>query len=205
MAPFVQVTDTPGLLYRPDEERNAMEKLTVATLEHLPTAALFVMDLTEECGCSVQQQWSLRTELLQRFPHKLWVDVISKADVLEEELDSTRELGHEPIPGVEATPRDATQVVCIPPPTGSFWGCIDYRACISWHQSVNCWLLSSTNSPDKPANFGASCRTSAAVDCALSARPAQDWLPDCRQVGAVFSHTWYTMDHPSWHTIKDAA
>jgi len=52
--PWLQVTDTPGLLSRPDEFRNAMEKLTLAALEHLPTRVLFVADLTEECGTSLQ-------------------------------------------------------------------------------------------------------------------------------------------------------
>ena len=45
-----QVTDTPGLLARPDDQRNTMEQLTLAALGCLPTAVLFVIDLTEECG-----------------------------------------------------------------------------------------------------------------------------------------------------------
>ena len=48
-----QVTDTPGLLARANAERNAMERLTLACLAHLPTRVLFVMDLTAECGTSV--------------------------------------------------------------------------------------------------------------------------------------------------------
>jgi len=47
------VTDTPGLLARPDADRNAMEHLTLACLAHLPTRVLFVLDLTAECGTSV--------------------------------------------------------------------------------------------------------------------------------------------------------
>lgn len=107
----VQVTDTPGLLYRPDEERNAMEMLTVATLEHLPTAALFVLDLTEGCGCSVQDQWEIRKELLQRFPYKLWIDVITKADLLEEEFDEARSMGTGALPALQAVPSSAEQAV----------------------------------------------------------------------------------------------
>lgn len=38
-----QVTDTPGLLNRGDEERNRMEMLTLAVLEYLPTSVLFVV------------------------------------------------------------------------------------------------------------------------------------------------------------------
>ncbi|KAG1665231.1 hypothetical protein FOA52_011419 [Chlamydomonas sp. UWO 241] len=75
-----QVTDTPGLLNRPDEERNKMELLTLATLQHLPTTVLFVVDLTEECGTSVEDQWAIRCEIAARFPTKPWIDVFSKED-----------------------------------------------------------------------------------------------------------------------------
>ena len=88
-----------------------MEKLTVATLEWLPTAAVFVIDLTEECGCSVQQQWQVRSELLQRFPHKLWIDVLSKADLLEEEFNFADEAGAESPSSPDALPHDAVQMV----------------------------------------------------------------------------------------------
>ncbi|KAJ9520108.1 hypothetical protein QJQ45_030036 [Haematococcus lacustris] len=78
-----QVTDTPGLLARPDQERNKMELLTLAALACLPTSVLFVMDLTEECGTSVQEQWRIRREVRDRFPEKGWIDVFSKADMLQ--------------------------------------------------------------------------------------------------------------------------
>jgi nucleolar GTP-binding protein len=79
-----QVTDTPGLLDRDDPERNAMERLTLACVAHLPEAAvLFVVDLTEGCGQSVAAQWRVRTRLRRAFPDRAWVDVVSKADLLE--------------------------------------------------------------------------------------------------------------------------
>ncbi|KAH7289275.1 hypothetical protein KP509_31G067600 [Ceratopteris richardii] len=56
-----QVTDTPGLLKRPDEERNNMEKLTLAALSYLPTAVLYVHDLTGECGVKVYDQLLIAT------------------------------------------------------------------------------------------------------------------------------------------------
>jgi GTP1/Obg family GTP-binding protein len=87
-----------------------MELLTVATLEHLPTAALFVMDVTENCGCSCQQQWEIRTELLERFPHKLWIDVITKVDLLEEEIDAVDDLEASQ-PRRDVLPKDAVQMV----------------------------------------------------------------------------------------------
>ena len=58
--PPAPAADTPGLLNRAEEDRNAMERLTLACLQHLPTAVLFVADLTGECGTSVANQWQIR-------------------------------------------------------------------------------------------------------------------------------------------------
>lgn len=38
------------------DERNNIEKLTLAALAHLPTAVLYVHDLTGECGTTVSDQ-----------------------------------------------------------------------------------------------------------------------------------------------------
>eukprot|EP01018_Ginkgo_biloba_P025939 Gb_02848 [translate_table: standard] len=77
-----QVTDTPGLLRRLDDDRNNMEKLTLAALSYLPSAIMFVHDLSGDCGTSVSDQFFIYKEMRQRFGHQLWVDVISKADLL---------------------------------------------------------------------------------------------------------------------------
>ncbi|CAO2825647.1 unnamed protein product [Amaranthus hypochondriacus] len=79
-----QVTDTPGVLRRSDDERNNLEKLTLAVLTHLPTAVLYVHDLTGECGTSVSDQFTTYTEIRRRFSNHLWLDVVSKCDLLHE-------------------------------------------------------------------------------------------------------------------------
>ena len=61
-----------------------MERLTIACLEHLPTAVLFVVDLTGEAGTSLRNQLLIQRSLRARFPLKPWVDVFSKADLLGE-------------------------------------------------------------------------------------------------------------------------
>ncbi|KAF5843823.1 hypothetical protein DUNSADRAFT_5060 [Dunaliella salina] len=81
-----QVTDTPGVMSRGDDERNKMELLTLAALDCLPTSVLFVMDLTEECGTSIADQWAIRRELRARYAGKPWIDAFSKCDMLVEEL-----------------------------------------------------------------------------------------------------------------------
>ena len=80
-----QVTDTPGVLRRATLERNAMEMLTLASLEHLPTSVLFVVDPTGSCGTSTADQLAIRDELKRQFPGKPWLDVLSKADLVREE------------------------------------------------------------------------------------------------------------------------
>ena len=79
-----QVMDSPGLLLRPDEERNEMESLTLAAMQHLPTAVMYVMDLSGEAGdkcSSVHDQLLLRKDMRNRFPRRPWIDVVSKYDL----------------------------------------------------------------------------------------------------------------------------
>jgi hypothetical protein len=80
---FFQITDTPGLLARPDPDRNAMERLTLATVAHLPAVVLFVADAVGASGSSPAAQWSVRADLRAAAgPDAPWIDVLSKADLL---------------------------------------------------------------------------------------------------------------------------
>ncbi|CAN0367091.1 unnamed protein product [Laminaria digitata] len=86
--------DTPGVLSRPDGERNEMEALTLASMQHLPTAVVFVMDLSGYSGLQSSlenQQMEVRHELRKRFPRRPWLDVVSKADLPRLELDKAKE------------------------------------------------------------------------------------------------------------------
>jgi nucleolar GTP-binding protein len=79
-----QIMDSPGLLVRPDDERNEMEALTLAAMQHLPTAVMFVMDLSGAAGdkcSSIEDQLILRTSIRKRFPRRPWIDVLSKFDL----------------------------------------------------------------------------------------------------------------------------
>lgn len=81
----VQVMDTPGLLNRPEEERNEMEMLTFASMYHLPTAVIFVVDAIGHAGDRVPlaAQLQIRREMRARFPKRPWLDVLSKADLID--------------------------------------------------------------------------------------------------------------------------
>ena len=79
-----QIMDSPGLLVRPDDERNEMEALTLAAMQHLPTAVCYVMDLSGNAGdkcSSIEDQLILRKEIRTRFPRRPWIDIVSKYDL----------------------------------------------------------------------------------------------------------------------------
>jgi nucleolar GTP-binding protein len=76
-----QVVDTPGLLDRPMEERNDIERQTVAALSHLQGVVLYILDPSEHCGYPLASQLSLAEDL------KNWIGlpmliVANKADLL---------------------------------------------------------------------------------------------------------------------------
>jgi len=85
-----QVMDTPGVLARAEEERNPMEGLTLAAVEHLPSAVVFVMDLSGTSGAqsAPQLQLRVREQVHARYPTRPWLDVCTKADLpLSDEID----------------------------------------------------------------------------------------------------------------------
>jgi hypothetical protein len=62
-----QIMDSPGMLRRDDSRpRNKLEELTLAAMSHLPTAVMYVMDLSGGAGdkcLSMEDQLVLRREL----------------------------------------------------------------------------------------------------------------------------------------------
>jgi nucleolar GTP-binding protein len=51
-----QVIDTPGILDHPLEEMNTIEMQSITAMAHLRCAILYFMDLSEQCGYSVEAQ-----------------------------------------------------------------------------------------------------------------------------------------------------
>ncbi|VDL95137.1 unnamed protein product [Schistocephalus solidus] len=89
-----QVIDTPGVLDRPLDEHNTIEMVAITALAHLQAAVVYIMDLSEQCGYSIQQQVSLFNSLRPLFTNKPLVVVANKTDVrsLAEIPDEDREL-----------------------------------------------------------------------------------------------------------------
>jgi nucleolar GTP-binding protein len=51
-----QVIDTPGVLDHPLEEMNTIEMQSITALAHLRSCVMYFMDLSEQCGYSVEAQ-----------------------------------------------------------------------------------------------------------------------------------------------------
>lgn len=78
-----QVIDTPGILDHPLEERNVIEMQAVTALAHLRACVLYVMDISEQCGHSLEEQVKLFESIKPLFTNKPLIVVINKVDVLE--------------------------------------------------------------------------------------------------------------------------
>ncbi len=62
----IQVIDTPGLLDRPIEKANPIERQALAALRHLSKKVLFVVDPSETCGYSIDDQMKLLDSIRKR-------------------------------------------------------------------------------------------------------------------------------------------
>jgi nucleolar GTP-binding protein len=75
-----QVLDTPGLLDRPLEEKNAIELQTIAALSFLRGVVLFILDPSEHCGYPLASQLHLAETLAAWIQHPMLV-AANKADL----------------------------------------------------------------------------------------------------------------------------
>ncbi|KYO46913.1 GTP-binding protein 4 [Alligator mississippiensis] len=76
-----QVVDTPGILDHPLEERNTIEMQAITALAHLRAAVLYVMDVSEQCGHSLEEQLELFRNIKPLFANKPLIVVANKCDV----------------------------------------------------------------------------------------------------------------------------
>jgi len=75
-----QLLDTPGILDHPLEERNTIEMLAITALAHLRAAIIYVIDISEECGYTIEQQVSLFESIKPLFTGKPLVVGLNKID-----------------------------------------------------------------------------------------------------------------------------
>jgi len=75
-----QVIDTPGILDHPLEQRNTIEMQAITALAHLTCSVLYFMDISEQCGFTIEQQCNLFRSIQPLFANKQLVVVINKID-----------------------------------------------------------------------------------------------------------------------------
>ncbi|KAI7903623.1 GTP binding protein 4 [Cokeromyces recurvatus] len=80
-----QVIDTPGILDHPLEERNTIEMQSITAMAHLRSCIMYFMDLSEQCGYSVEDQVRLFHNIKPLFANKPIVLVINKIDQVKPE------------------------------------------------------------------------------------------------------------------------
>jgi nucleolar GTP-binding protein len=76
-----QIVDTPGLLDRPFEDRNQIEKKAVLALSLLTDLCIFIIDPTEHCGYAMEPQLNLLESLIGSAPEMRFIICISKIDL----------------------------------------------------------------------------------------------------------------------------
>jgi nucleolar GTP-binding protein len=77
---MLQVVEAPGLLDRPDAQRNAIERQGMLALRYLPDLVVFVIDASLQCGYELQPQLNLLAEVRKTFDVPLMV-VENKVDL----------------------------------------------------------------------------------------------------------------------------
>ncbi len=79
----IQVIDTPGLLDRPLKSRNNIELKSILALKHLANKILFVMDISETCGYTLDEQKKLLNEIKKLFNTEIII-IINKTDLVNQ-------------------------------------------------------------------------------------------------------------------------
>jgi len=75
------VIDTPGILDHPLEEMNTIEMQSITALAHLRSCIMYFMDLSEQCGYTIEAQCKLFHSIKPLFGGKPTFVVINKIDV----------------------------------------------------------------------------------------------------------------------------
>lgn len=86
-----QAIDTPGILDRPTEEMNNIEMQSIYAIAHLRSCVLYFMDLSEQCGFTIEAQVKLFHSIKPLFANKSVMVVVNKTDIIKpEDLDEER-------------------------------------------------------------------------------------------------------------------
>ncbi len=77
----IQIVDTPGILDRPPVKHNDYEKAAFSAMKNLAHCILFVMDISEFCGYTVEEQESLLESVKGEYRDIPLILALSKVDI----------------------------------------------------------------------------------------------------------------------------
>ena len=79
----LQIIDTPGLLDRSMEDRNKIELEAIMALEHLSDLIIFILDPSEHCGYTIDEQNKLLSEIKEKFQNIDILVIENKVDIIK--------------------------------------------------------------------------------------------------------------------------
>lgn len=77
-----QIIDTPGILDTPLENRGTIEMTSITALAHLNAAIVYVMDISSQCGHSIEAQVNLYKNIKPFVANKPLRIMLNKCDIL---------------------------------------------------------------------------------------------------------------------------
>jgi nucleolar GTP-binding protein len=85
-----QIIDTPGILDRPFEKRNKIERQAIMALRYLANLIIFILDPSEHCGYTNEEQNRLLNELQELFSDIDITIVENKLDIHRSSSDNLK-------------------------------------------------------------------------------------------------------------------
>ncbi|KAJ9095276.1 hypothetical protein QFC21_005642 [Naganishia friedmannii] len=76
-----QIIDTPGILDHDIKDMNVIEMQSITALAHLRAACMYFMDLSEQCGYTIEAQCKLFQSIQPLFRDKPVIVVFNKVDI----------------------------------------------------------------------------------------------------------------------------
>ncbi|MCK5561197.1 MAG: 50S ribosome-binding GTPase [Thermoplasmata archaeon] len=83
----VQIIDTPGVLDRSPEKRNKLERQAIMALRYLANLIIFILDPSEHCGYTIDEQKRLLAEIRELFHDVKILEIENKVDLFKSTTD----------------------------------------------------------------------------------------------------------------------
>jgi nucleolar GTP-binding protein len=83
----IQIIDTPGILDRSPEKRNKIERQAIMALRYLANLIVFILDPSEHCGYTIDEQKRLLAEISELFSDVKILEIENKVDLFKSTTD----------------------------------------------------------------------------------------------------------------------